>query len=162
MKHVSPSPSKPLSLFPMTLAAVTLAVLVSPAALGGAHIEKSVDVPRDTKIPVGITYEKASIDWVETHNAPTEKEIQDAETKDPKDRHWILFRFYYQNAGYVKHKVQLRVVLFDQSGTVLAEGGRKSALDPQEKDDTISFPVQIRTADWPRARRVKVLATVLN
>ena len=131
----------------------------SPASAAGTFVEKTVDVPRATKVPVGITFEKSALQWVESQNDPKEKDVADAARSDPKGKTWVLLRFTYANEGYVSHKVSLRALLLDESGGVLAEGGRKSALDAQEKKDTISFPIHVPTLDWPRAAKLKVLAT---
>ena len=141
-----------------------LASLLSPAPAraAGTFVEKTVDVPRTTKIAVGVTFEKAVIQWVESQNDPKEKDVAEAAKSDPKGKTWVLLRFTYVNEGYVSHKVNLRVLLLDGSGGVLAEGGRRSALDAQEKKDTISFPIHVRTLDWPKAAKLKVMATLYD
>ena len=142
------------------LAAIPLLLLLpSRATAAGTFVEKSVDVPRATKVPVDVTYEKAVIQWVESQNDPKGKDVDDASRNDPGDRTWILLRFTYANEGYVSHEVNLRAILLDEAGGVLAEGGRKSSLDRQKKQDTISFPIHVRTLDWPRGAKLKVMAT---
>jgi hypothetical protein len=121
-----------------------------------------VDPPRETKIPVGIDHRKGSILWMESQNDPRPDDVADAEKTDPNDKTWMLLRFYYKNEDFVGYRVNLRVVVLDESGGVLAEGGRKATLDPRKVEDTISFPLRVKTLDWPRARNVKVLATFLD
>ena len=138
------------------------ALVPAPAQAAGTFVEKSLAVPRATKVPVEITLEKATIQWVESQNDPKEKDVAEAAKSDPKGKTWVLLRFTYANEGYVSHKVNLRVLLLDGSGGVLAEGGRKSALDSQQKKDTISFPIHVRTLDWPKAAKLKVMATLYD
>ena len=152
----------PYAVFAAVSAALLLAPLLSPAPAraAGTFVEKTVDVPRTTKIAVGVTFEKAVIQWVESQNDPEEKDVADAGKSDPKGKTWVLLRFTYANEGYVSHKVNLRALFLDADGAVLAEGGRRSSLDAKTKQDTISFPVHVRTLDWPKAAKLKLIATI--
>jgi len=146
-------------------AAAALAACTSAPRAGrgpGTFQEALVEVPRETRIAVGIAHEKARLSWLETHYTPKPKDVEAARAKDPGDKTVALFRFYYENGGYVSHRASLRVLLLDEAGGVLAEGGRAATLDAQVQEDTISFPVSFRTVDWPRAAKVKVLATFLD
>lgn len=128
----------------------------------GAILEKTVDVPRDKRMVLDLAYENASLTSVESQNDPTEKDLNDARKSDPKDSTFLLIRFYYKNGDYVKHKVKLRTVILDAEGGVLAEGGRAGTLDAQQTEDTLTFPLKIKTLDWPNAAKMKVIATFLN
>jgi hypothetical protein len=159
-----PRPLRPASVLPAATALLPLALLAvllppATASAAGTFVEKTVEVPRATKVPVNITFEKAAIRFVESQNDPGAKDVADADRSDPKDKTWIVLRFTYDNEGYVSHKVSLRVLLLDEAGGVLAEGGRSSSLDRQAKADTISFPIHVKTLDWPKAAKLKVLAT---
>jgi hypothetical protein len=46
----------------------------------------------------------------------------------------------------------------DEAGGVLAEGGRGSSLDRQQRLDRTSFPIRVMTLDWPMAVKLKVMA----
>jgi len=148
------------------LAASAAALLLSAAPLlaqaKGAFLEKTIEVPRATRIPVDISFEKATLLTVESVNEPREIDLKDARESDPKDSTFVLLRFYYANADYVSHKVKLRAILMDETGGVLAEGGRTGTLDAQQTEDTITFPMKVRTLDWPNATRLKVTATFLR
>ena len=146
------------------VAAAAVVVLASaPAALAeGAFFDKQVDVPRAERVPVEISFERATLTFVESQNDPREKDVKDAADKDPDDKTWVLLRFHYRNDGYVKHRVKLRVVLVGEKGEAYAEEGRSSTLDAQQKDDTISFPIRVKTLDWPKAKALKIFATFLE
>ena len=132
------------------------------AAEAGKFLEKSVDVPRSDRVAVDLPFEKAALTWVESQNDPQAKDVKDASEKDPGDKTWLILRFHYRNEDYVSHRLQLRVVLLGENGEVFAEAGRSGTLDAQQKDDTISFPMRVKTLDWPRAKALKVLATFLD
>jgi hypothetical protein len=159
------TPMKHRSLFPRRLtvvAAALLSLVLAPRSFGDGFFEKAVDVPKETKVPVDITFEKSTILFVESQNDPTEKDVREAKETDPNDNTIVLIRFTYKNDDYVKHKVKLRVVLMGPDGAALAEAGRSAALDPREAEDTISFPMTVKTLDWPKAQKLKVLATFLR
>jgi hypothetical protein len=146
--------------FPSLALSFLILFASSPAAAaGGALLEKTVDVPREAGVTVDLTYEKVTLVYVESINAPKERDVEDAKKTDPKDKTPVLIRFHYKNDDYVKQKVNLRAVLLDANGGVVADGGRSGSLDPQQKDDTFTFLVFVRTVDWPSAVKMKVIAT---
>lgn len=157
----SAAPRRPDRLAPALAALLLVALVVPglPAAAAGVFMEKSVAVPRDTKVPVEIAYEKATILWVESQNDPKDKDVAEAEKIDPDDKTIVVLRFTYKNEDYYGHKVKLRVILLDDKGAVLAEGGRSATLDKGEPEDTVSFPIKVRTLDWPKAATLHVTAT---
>ncbi len=142
-----------------TTAALVLALLAAPAFAAGPLLEKDVDVPRETRIPVDLVWDKCAILDVETHNAPDAKMVEAAKANDPKDATFLLVRFRYANSDWVSHKVRLRTVLLDADGNVLADAGRTAGLDKGQTDDTISYPMKIRTVDWPAAVKMHVTAS---
>jgi hypothetical protein len=145
------------------LLVLAFALSAVPAlAQKGQLLEKTIDVPRDTRIPVEISYEKSALVSVESVNDPKESDISHAKDTDPKDATFMLLRFHYRNDDYVSHKVKLRAVLLDASDAVLAEGGRTGTLDAQQTDDTLTFPIKVKTLDWPNAAKLKVIATFLK
>jgi len=148
----------------MTLIPLLAICLWAPALPGdeGTFLEKEVAVPRTEKVPVDLSFQKATLLWVESQNDPQSKDVRDAAEKDPKDKTWLLIRFHYRNDDYLKHRLQLRVVLLGEKGEVFGEAGRNGTLDPQQKDDTFTFPLRVKTVDWPRAAKLKVLATFLD
>jgi hypothetical protein len=144
------------------LLAAALAAAPALAETRGALVERTIDVPRANRIPLDVEFEKAALLSVESINEPRETDIRDARESDPKDATFVLLRFYYRNADYVSHKVKLRAVLLDEKGGVLAEGGRTGTMDAQQTEDTLSFPLKVRTLDWPVAAKLKVFATFLR
>ncbi len=149
----------------LAAATVLLAACATSPRAGsepGKFLEATIAVPREYRIPVDIAFRGAVVTGLETHNAPGPAEVEAARTKDPSDKTVVLFRFTYNNSDYVSHRVNLRIVVLDESGGVLADGGRTGTLDAKTTEDTISFPVTVRTLDWPRAANVKVLATFLD
>ncbi len=143
-----------------TTAAFTLAAaLASPAFAAGPLLEKDVAVPRDTRVDVGLVWEKCTLLDVETHNGPDVKTVEAAKAHDPKDVTILFVRFRYANADWVDHRVRLRAVLLDDSGNVVGDAGRTATMDKGQKDDTISFPMKIRTVDWPAAVKLHVTAS---
>ena len=144
------------------LAAAFLATAPLVAQPKGALVEKTVDVPRANLIEVGIPYEKATILSVESANDPKEKDLREAKETDPSDSTFVLLKFHYKNEDYVTHRVKLRAVLLDANDGVLAEGGRTGGLDANQTDDTITFPIKVKTLDWPNAAKLKVIATFLK
>ncbi len=162
MKTPNPSRLRVLA-GPVAVLALGAALLAAPPArAAGTFVEKTVDVPRDTKIPVDISFEKASITFVESQNDPKEKDVKEAEAVDPSDKTIVLIRFTYRNDDYYGHRVRLRVVLMDDANGVLAEGGRSATLDKGQREDTVTFPVRVKTLDWPKAKKLKILATFVN
>ncbi len=143
-------------------AAVLAAILATPAFAAGPLLEKDVDVPRDTRIEVGLAWEKCSLIDVESHNAPDAKTVEAAKANDPKDLTFLLVRFRYANTDWVDHRVRLRAVLLDADGNVVGDAGRTATMDKGQKDDTISFPMKIKTVDWPAAKKLHVSASFLK
>ena len=148
--------------FASVVVAALAGLLASPAFAAGPLLEKDVDVPRDTRIDVGLVWEKCTLIDVETHNAPDEKMIQAAKTNDPKDVTILLVRFRYANADWVDHRVRLRAVFLDANGDVVGDAGRTATMDKSQTDDTISFPMKIKTVDWPAAKKLHVTASFLK
>jgi hypothetical protein len=140
------------------------ACLAAPMALaaGGPLLEKEIEVPRATRIPLDMAWEKCILMDVETQNDPNEKVVQAAKDNDPKDLTFLLVRFRYQNTDWVDHRVRLRAVLLDESGNVLADAGRTGTMDKGQTSDTLSFPMKLKTVDWPRAAKMKVTASFLK
>ncbi len=128
----------------------------------GPLLEKDIDVPRATRIDVALVWEKCTLIDVETHNAPDEKMVQAAKANDPKDVTFLLVRFRYSNSDWVDHRVRLRAVLLDGNGNVVADAGRTATMDKAQTDDTISFPMKIKTVDWPAAAKLHVTASFLK
>ena len=145
------------------LKSAAFALLASTDLLAaGPLLEKDVDVPRDTRIAVGLVWEKCTLVDVETHNGPDAKMVEAAKAHDPKDLTFLLVRFRYANADWVDHKVRLRAVLLDANGIVLGDAGRTATMDKSTESDTISFPMKIKTVDWPAAAKLHVTASFLK
>ena len=140
------------------LGVLTSSILVA----AGPLLEKDVDVPRDTRIAVGLVWEKCTLIDVETHNGPDEKMVQSAKANNPGDLTFLLVRFRYSNDDWVDHRVRLRAVLLDGDGNVVGDAGRTATMDKGQKDDTISFPMKIKTVDWPAAKKLHVTASFLK
>ena len=141
------------------LGAAALAGGSRPAAAAqGILFERTVDAPKATRVAVDLSHEKVTLVSVESENAPTDADIKDAEKRDPRDTTLVMIRFRYRNEDFLKHKVNLRVVLLDDGTGVIADGGRTGTLDPKKKDDTFSFVVPVRTVEWPSAKRMKIEA----
>jgi hypothetical protein len=152
-------PAAPLALAALALCA---SVLAAPAFAAGPLLEKDVEVPRATRIDVGLVWEKCTLIDVETHNAPDDKVVESAKAHDPKDITILLVRFRYANADWVDHRVRLRAVLLDDAGNVVGDAGRTATMDKGQDDDTISFPMKIKTVDWPAAKKLHVTASFLK
>jgi hypothetical protein len=132
------------------------------SASGGPLLEKEVDVPRDTRLPVDLVWGKCTLIDVETHNDPDAKEVAAAKDHDPKDLTFLIVRFRYTNTDWIDHRVRLRAVLLDASGNVVADSGRTGTMDKGKTNDTLSFPMKVKTVDWPNAARMKVTASFLK
>jgi len=145
------------------LRSAVLALLASPVLFAaGPLLEKDVDVPRATRIAVGLEWEKCTLIDVETHNAPDDKMVEAAKANNPKDLTFLLMRFRYANADWVDHRVRLTAVLLNAEGSVVGDASRTATMDKGQKDDTISFPMKIRTVDWPEAKKLRVTASFLK
>ena len=149
-------------LVPTALAAALALLTVAPAAAAGKLVEETVDVPRATRVPLTLAFEKSSILAVESQNDPKPEDIEEARTKDPKDKTWVLLRFFYRNDGWTGQKVKVRALLLDEAGGVLADSGRSTTLGRQEKEETFSIPMKVKTLDWGRAAKMKLLVTFLD
>ena len=140
-----------------------LVVAAPPAdAVQGYFFERTVEVPKTTRVPLDLVYEKVAILSVESQNDPKDADVKDAEKRDPRDTTLVVIRFRYRNEDFVKRKVQLRVVLLDEANGVLGDGGRTGTFDAKKSEDTISFVVPVRTVEWPAAKRMKVEAIFYN
>jgi hypothetical protein len=146
-------------LAPPALAAALAVFAAAPAAAQGKLAEQTAAVPRETRVPLDLSFEKSTIFGVESQNDPKPDDIEEARAKDPKDRTWVLLRFFYRNEGYTKQKARIRAFLLDENGGVLAEAGRSAKLAKETTEDTVTFPIRVGTLDWDRAARLKVLVT---
>ena len=149
-------------LAPTALAAALALLTAAPAAAAGKLLEESVAVPRENRVPLALSFEKSTIFAVESQNDPQPADLEEARVKDPKDKTWVLLRFYYRNDGWTRQKVKLRALLLDEAGGVLADVNRSTTLGKQEKEDTFSVPMKVKTLDWGRAANLKVLVTFLD
>ncbi|MCL4806996.1 MAG: hypothetical protein KJ062_04255 [Thermoanaerobaculia bacterium] len=146
-------------LAPSALAAALAFLAAAPAAAQGKLAEETAAVPRETRVTLDLSFEKATIFAVESQNDPKAADIEEARAKDPEDKTWVLLRFFYRNDGYTRQKARIRAFLLDESGGVLGEGGRSATLKKQKAEDTVTFPIRVKTLDWERAARLKVLVT---
>ncbi|HEY3351164.1 MAG TPA: hypothetical protein VGM13_15410 [Thermoanaerobaculia bacterium] len=144
------------------LLAVFAAVLAAPAFAAGPLLEKDVDVPRATRIAVDLVWEKCTVIDVETHNGPDDKTVESAKKNDPKDLTFLLMRFRYANSDWIDHRVRLTAVLLNAEGNVVGDASHTATMDKGQKDDTISFPMKIKTVDWPEAKKLRVTASFLK
>jgi len=149
-------------LAPTALAAALALLTAVPASAAGKLVEETAEVPRENRIPLTLAFEKSTIFAVESQNDPKPADIEEAKAKDPKDTTWVLLRFLYRNDGWTKQKVKIRALLLDEAGGVLADAGRGATLDKQQKEDTVSFPMKVKTVDWGRATKLKLLVTFLD
>ena len=149
-------------LAPSALLAALALLPAGPAAAAGKLVEERVAVPRATRVPLTLAFGKSAIFALESQNDPKPADVEDAKAKDPKDSTWVLLRFLYRNDGWTKQKVKIRALLLDDSGGVLADSGRGATLDKQQKEDTVSFPMKVKTLDWGSAAKMKLLVTFLE
>jgi len=147
---------------PTALAAILATLLAGPAPAAGKLAEETVAVPRETRVPLTLSFEKSTIFGLESQNDPKAADIEEARAKDPEDKTWVLLRFFYRNEGYTRQKVKVRVLLLDETGGVLADAARSSKLAKQKDEDTLTIPMKVKTLDWGRAANVKVLVTFLE
>jgi hypothetical protein len=111
---------------------------------------------------VGIAFHEARLKSVESQLEPSPEAVAKARKKHPDSTRWMLLRFRYDNPGWAGRRVSLRTVLLSENGAVLAEAGRWSKLDARASDDTITVRLQVRTADWGEARRLRVSAAFVE
>ena len=149
-------------LAPTALVAALAVLTAAPAAAAGQLVEETVAVPRENRVPLAISFEKSTIFAVESQNDPQPADLEETRTKDPDDKTWVLLRFSYRNDGWTRQKVKLRALLLDEAGGVLADVDRSTTLGKQEKEDTFSVPMKVKTLDWGRAAKLKLLVTFLD
>src|ERR1017187_10023638 len=97
----------------LTCLAACLAVCLAAsnaAAAGGPLLEKEVEVPRATRIPLDLTWGKCVLVDVETQNPPGEKAVLGAKEHTPKNLTFFPWRFHYKNSDWIGHRVRLRAV----------------------------------------------------
>ena len=147
----------------LLLPALLALAIALPAAAAGKLVEASVDVPREHRIPLSIAFEKASVVAVESHNEPKDADVEEAKAKDPNDRTWVVLRFYLRNDGYTKQKLNIQALLLDAEGGILAQAkDRTTSVSRLTTEDTLTLPIRVKTLDWPRAAKLKVLVTFLE
>lgn len=149
-------------LLPSALAAVLAILTAASASAAGRLAEETVDVPREHRVPLSLSFEKATIFGLESQNDPKPDDLEEARAKDPEDRTWVLLRFLYRNEGWTKQRVKIRALLLDEEGGVLADAGRSTKLGKQKTEETVNLPMKVKTLDWGRAAKMKVLVTFLE
>ena len=90
----------PSRLAPTALVAALALLTAAPATAAGQLVEESVAVPRENRVPLALSFEKSTIFAVESQNDPQPADLEEARTKDPTDKTWVLLRFYYRNDGW--------------------------------------------------------------
>ena len=147
-----------------TLLAVALSLGTSASALAaGKLVEASVDVPREHRIPLTMAFEKTTVFAVESQNDPKLADVDEAKEKDPGDKTWVGLRFYVRNDGYTKQKLNIQALLLDPDGGILAQAkDRTTTVSRLTKEDTLTLPMRVKTLDWPRAGKLKVVVTFLE
>ena len=147
----------------LLLPALLALAIALPAAAAGKLVEASVDVPREHRVPLSIAFDKASVVAVESHNEPKDADVEEAKAKDPNDRTWVVLRFYLRNDGYTKQKLNIQALLLDAEGGILAQAkDRTTSVSRLTTEDTLTLPIRVKTLDWPRAAKLKVLVTFLE
>ena len=149
-------------LLPSALAATLAILATAPAAAAGKLAEETVDVPREHRVPLAFAHEKATIFALESHNDPKPDDLEEARQKDPEDKTWVLLRFYYRNDGWTRQRVKVRALLLDENGGVLADAGRATKLAKQKTEGTFNVPMKVKTLDWGKAAKMKLLVTFLD
>jgi hypothetical protein len=147
---------------PIALSAALALLAAAPASAAGKLVEETVDVPRATRVPLSLAFEKSSIFGLESQNDPKPADLEEAKAKDPRDKTWVLLRFFYRNEGWTRQKVKIRALLLDEAGGVLADTGRSTKLAKETKEETVTIPMKVLTLDWGRAAKIKVLVTFLE
>ena len=151
------------SLAPSLLAALLALGASGMASAAGKLVELSVDVPRDHRIPLSIAFEKTTVFAVESQNDPKAADVDEAKAKDPGDKTWVPLRFYLRNDGYTKQKLNIQALLLDADGGILAQAkDRSTTVSRLTTEDTLTLPMRVKTLDWPRAAKLKVLVTFLE
>ena len=149
-------------LLPSALAAILAILATAPAAAAGKLAEATVDVPREHRVPLEFAHEKGAIFALESHNDPKADDLEEARQKDPDDKTWVLLRFYYRNDGWTRQRVKVRALLLDADGGVLADTGRSTKLAKQKPEGTFNIPMKVKTLDWGKAAKMKLLVTFLD
>ena len=149
-------------LLPSALAAILAILATAPAAAAGKLAEETVDVPREHRVLLEFAHEKAAIFALESHNDPKADDLEEARQKDPDDKTWVLLRFYYRNEGWTRQRVKVRALLLDEDGGVLADVGRSTKLAKEKTEATFNVPMKVKTLDWGRAAKMKLLVTFLE
>ena len=153
--------------------ALTFAVLVTfgcksvyPPNLVSARppslFDTIVEVPRSRQVPLGISFHEARLKTVESWNDPSPEAVAKARAKNPERRHYVGFRFHYENPDWARRKVTISATLLSENGAVLGHDTHESTLDAKTREDTITAWMRVRTADWGEATRLRVSAAFVE
>ncbi|MBK9968437.1 MAG: hypothetical protein IPP07_27670 [Holophagales bacterium] len=73
-------------LAPSALLAALALLPAGPAAAAGKLVEETVDVPRATRVPLTLAFEKSAIFALESQNDPKPADVEDARRKTRRIR----------------------------------------------------------------------------
>ncbi len=124
-----------------------------------ARLERVVPFRAGEKVPVGIEDRFITIESVEVTGWPKPDEVRKAEGK-PNDETKLTLKFAYVNRDDDDWKCVYRVQVLDDAGREIGSGVQERTLNGTEANDTNRVAVKMRTADFPKAvkLRVRILA----
>ena len=120
-----------------------------------SRLERVVPFRTGERVPVGIEDRFITIDSVEVTSWPKPDEVRKAEGK-PGDETKLTLKFAYMNRDDDDWKCVYRVQVLDASGNEIGSGVQERTLNGTEANDTNRVAVKMRTADFPKAARLRV------
>lgn len=123
-----------------------------PAA---SKLERTVPFRTGTEVPVGIEDRFVTVVAVSVVSWPKPDEVAKAAAR-PGDETKLTLKFSYMNRDDDDWKCTYRVQVLDESGREIGSGVQERTMNGTEANDTNRVTVKMRTADFPRAAKLRV------
>ena len=121
----------------------------------GSRLDRVVPFRTGEKVPVGIEDRFITIESYEVTSWPKPDDVRKAEGK-PNDETKLTVKFAYVNRDDDDWKCVYRVQVLDAAGNEIGSGVQERTLNGTEANDTNRVAVKMRTADFPKAARLRV------
>ena len=143
------------------LAALFLCVCATPALAAGLRFEKSAPITQEGVATVGAASGPIAFEQIIVRNLPTAEEIQNAK-KDSEDRQHPRIYLVVTNSAATAQRLTATVTLEGDDGKSLMTCDATDVVKAKESsaEMRICWTVGMFTADWPKVRSARVVATI--
>ncbi len=154
--------SKRLVVLGVATACLAFAAIPAAAREHAFTLNKTAKFPRGERGDLDFKAGPVSFNELIVHNAPSARDIKDAQTKDEGDSCHPKLQVTVSNDGNRDMKFRLVVSLEDDAGTVYMRCDREDSVDAGHENDrtNLCWLDSMKTIDWPKVTLVRIRADI--